>query len=252
MYVSAQMVGGLLSGCGTAGAAVDDGAIALAGAREAGGRARGVVAIAASLGGVEAVSKVLADLPADFPLPILVVQHVNRCRPSLFPNILSHRTTLRVKAAEEGDVLVPGSVHVAPPDRHLLLRPDGALGLSRAAPVNFCRPSADVLFRSLADAFGPRTIAVVLTGMGRDGARGVEAVGWAGGATVAQDGSTAQAADMPHAAIDIGRADLVLSLHRIGFALQVLAERAGERSGPSGSRPDEATPTVITGRFGLR
>lgn len=182
-----------------------------------------VVAIAASLGGIGALSRLIAGLPANFPLPILVVQHLRRGRPSLLPTVLAYRTGFPMKLAEEGERPVPGQVYLAPPNRHLLVRSDGALGLSVGDPVNFCRPSADVLFRSLAGTFGPRAIVVVLTGMGRDGARGVEAIAAAGGATIAQDEASAEAPDMPCAAVDIGRADLVLPLDRIGFALEVLA-----------------------------
>jgi two-component system chemotaxis response regulator CheB len=212
------------------------------GAEDPDGAAYHTVAIAASLGGIGALSTVLSELPADFPLPILVVQHLRRERPSLLPGILARRTALPVKPAEDGDRPAPGRVYVAPPDRHLVVRPDGALGLSCGAPVNFCRPSADVLFRSLAEVFGPRAIAVVLTGMGRDGARGVEAVAEAGGTAIAQDPASAEAADMPRAAVDIGRADLVLPADRIGFALTVLAGRGAPPPLPGARAPTALEP----------
>lgn len=161
------------------------------------------------------------------------MQHLCKGRPSLLPDVLARRTALRVRPAEEGDLPAPGLVHVASPDRHLVIRPDGALGLSQSGPVNFCRPSADVLFRSLADAYRPCTIAVVLTGMGRDSARGAEAVARADGATIAQDGAAAETPDMPRAAVDSGRADLILPLDRIGFALRVLAKQG--KDAPSGA-----------------
>ncbi len=182
-----------------------------------------IVAIASSLGGIQALIRVLGALPADFPLPILVLQHLRRGRPSLLPEILARHTKLRVKPAAEGDRPEPGWVHVALPDRHLHIRPDGLLGLSDGACVNFCRPSADVLFRSLAETHGPRTIAAVLTGLGRDGARGMELIAGAGGAAIAQDEASAEAPGMPCAAVDIGHADLILPLGGIAFALTVLA-----------------------------
>jgi len=206
-----------------------------AGADDGEGGAHDIVAVAASLGGSNALSRVLAELPPDFPLPILVVQHLCRGRRSFLPDVLARRTALRVKSAQEGDRPTPGHVHVAPPDRHLVVRSDGALGLLDGDLVNFCRPSADVLFRSLADVFSLRAIAVVLSGLGRDGARGVEAIVEAGGAAIAQDAASAEAADMPSAAVEIGHADLVLPPDRIGFALSVLAERP--RSGVSFPRP---------------
>ena len=159
------------------------------------------------------------------------MQHIPRNRPCLLPKVLGRRTALRVKFAAEGERPAPGCVHLAPPDRHLLVRADGRLGLSRSEPVNFCRPAADVLFRSVAQAYGARAIAVVLTGLGRDGARGMEAVATAGGTTIAQDEASAEAPDMPQAAVDIGHADLVLPLGRIAFALTVLA---GHPSLPGG------------------
>ncbi|WP_207541145.1 chemotaxis protein CheB [Sabulicella rubraurantiaca] len=195
------------------------------GADNAAGGSHRVVGIAASLGGIQALTLVLKALPTDFPLPVLIVQHLRRGAPSILPEILARRTTLRVKSAVEGGRPLPGGVYVAPPDRHLLVRADGRFGLSSSAPVNFCRPSADALFRSMAETLGARAIAVVLTGLGRDGARGMEAIVRAGGAAIAQDETTAEAPDMPRAAVDIGHADLILPLNRIAFALTVLADQ---------------------------
>jgi two-component system chemotaxis response regulator CheB len=151
------------------------------------------------------------------------------------PSILAHRTKLRVATAEEGAAPVPGSVHVAPPDRHLLVRPDRTLGLGTGERVNFCRPSADVLFRSVAEAHGGRAVAVVLTGLGQDGARGLRDIRRRGGFAIAQDEASSQAFHMPLAAIDIGQADLALPLHRIAAALEVLAapQEALVAGGPS-------------------
>ncbi|WP_207483253.1 chemotaxis protein CheB [Arenibaculum pallidiluteum] len=210
-------------------------------------RAYDVVGIVASLGGVLALSRTLAGLQPDFPLPILIVQHVRRDRPSLLPGILAARTRLAVTSAREGDRPLPGHVHVAPPDRHLLVRPDGTLGLADSDPVNFCRPAADVLFRSMAEVHGRRAIAVVLTGRGRDGARGVEAVRRQGGMAIAQDEATAEVGEMPRAAVDIGQADLVLPLDRIPFALEVLAGEAARAGQPAATAPAPAIQGRIPG-----
>jgi hypothetical protein len=149
---------------------------------------------------------------------------------------LARYARLRVVPAESGERTRPGSVYVARPDHHLLVAPDGTLALARSERVNFTRPAADVLFRSLAEVFAERAIGLVLTGMGRDGARGLAAIWAAGGLTMAQDEATAIAPSMPGAAIDIGRADVILPLHRLPAALcaatgSALATAPGAGSG---------------------
>jgi two-component system chemotaxis response regulator CheB len=135
-----------------------------------------VVAIASSLGGIGALQALLKAIPSDFPLPILLCQHVGRGRPSMLAQILSRTSRLPVVSATDGTVPLPGTVYVAPPDVHLTVDGNGRLAVRHDAPVNHCRPSADVLFGSMADAYGSGSIAVVLTGMGRDGARGATAI----------------------------------------------------------------------------
>src|SRR5437763_4916983 len=141
-----------------------------------------VVAVAASAGGLSACCELLAHLPGDLPAAIVLVQHLDPKHPSLMAEILARRTRLRVKQAEDGDHLALGVVYVAPPDHHLLVDGDGALSLTRTAPVHFVRPSADLLFASVAESYGGRALAVVLTGSGRDGATGVRAIKAHGGA----------------------------------------------------------------------
>jgi len=135
-----------------------------------------LIALAASAGGLRALSEVLAGLPREFPAAIVVVQHLDRRHRSLMADILSRRTPLHVKEAEEGDHLSPGTVYIAPPNRHLLVNPDGTLSLSQSELVHFVRPSADLLFESVAASFKDRAIAVVLTGTGSDGSMGVKAI----------------------------------------------------------------------------
>ena len=188
------------------------------------------VALAASLGGLAAFRAVLGPLPADFPAPILLVQHLHPAYPSLLPEILAAHTALAVAPAREGDVLRPGHVYVAQPGRHLLVRPDRTLALSSEAPDCGARPSADHLFTSLAAVFGDRAVAVLLTGRGRDGAAGLAAVRRRGGTTIAQSPATCRAADMPLAAIEAG-VEMVLPLEKIGPMLQILA--AGAAAGPA-------------------
>jgi two-component system chemotaxis response regulator CheB len=178
-----------------------------------------VVALAASAGGLKALSRVLSALPADFPAALVVVQHLDPRHRSLMASILAHRTRLAVKQAEDGDRLEPATAYVAPPNRHLLVNPDGTVSLAQTELVHFLRPSADPLFESVAASVRERAIAVVLTGTGRDGSMGVRAVKKMGGTVIAQDEATSEFFGMPGAAIRTGDVDLVLPLDGIPPAL---------------------------------
>ena len=184
-----------------------------------------VVAIAASAGGLRALTSVLSALTSDFPAAVVVVQHLDPRHRSLMAELLSRQSRLPVKQAEEGDALRPGSVFVAPPDRHLLVNADGTLSLSKTELVHFLRPSADLLFESVAASFKDRAIAVVLTGTGSDGASGLQAIKKMGGTVVTQDEGTSEFFGMPSAAIQTGRVDFVLPLNEIGQALTTLVVR---------------------------
>ena len=188
-----------------------------------------VVALAASAGGLTALSRVLTDLPAHFPAALLVVQHLDPHHRSLMADILGRRTALRVKQAEEGDRFLPGTVYVAPPDRHLLVNPDGTLSLSRTELVHFVRPSADLLFESVAATSKQRAIAVVLTGTGVDGTMGVRAIKKMGGTVIVQNEQTSEFFGMPSAAIQTGCADFILPLDEIPKALLALVVRGARR-----------------------
>lgn len=186
------------------------------------GRPRHVVALAASAGGLAALSQILSTLPADFPAPVLVVQHVDPHHRSWLAEILTRRTRLRVLQAQGGERLAAGTVFLAPPGHHLLLSADGVLSLSDTLRVRFVRPSADVLFASLAESWGGGAIAVVLSGTGRDGADGVRAVKDHGGTVIVQDEASAEFFGMPDAAIRTGKADQILPLGAIAAALMEL------------------------------
>jgi len=179
----------------------------------------GIVAIASSAGGLHALSEVLSCLPADFPVSVVVVQHLDPRHRSLMAEILSRRTPLKVKEAAEGDVVCPGRVYIAPPNRHLLLNPDGSVSLTQSELVHFARPSADLLFESVATAYQKRAIAVVLSGAGSDGSMGVQAIKKMGGTVIAQDEKTSEFFGMPGAAIQSGTVDFILPLKEIGSAL---------------------------------
>ncbi len=182
-------------------------------------RADRAIGIASSAGGVGALGKLLSTLPAQFPAAILIVQHIDRHHPSVLADILSRRASLTVKQASEGDVLHDGCVYVAPPDRHMLVTPERVLSLSAAELVHFVRPSADLLFESLAGSYRERAIAVVLTGTGQDGAAGVVAIKKTGGTVIAQDKASSEFFGMPEAAANTGRVDMVLSLDLIASKL---------------------------------
>jgi two-component system chemotaxis response regulator CheB len=137
-------------------------------------------------------------------------------------DILNRRTSLKVKQAEEGDQLCSGIVYIAPPKRHLLVNPDGTLSLTQSELVHFVRPSADLLFESVAASYKERAIAVVLTGTGSDGAMGVQAIKKMRGTVIAQNEETAEFFGMPGAAIQSGSVDFVLLLDEIPAALMTL------------------------------
>lgn len=181
-----------------------------------------LVALAASAGGLKALTQVLSGLPADFPAATVVVQHLDPRHRSLMVDILSRRMVLPIQQAQQDDRLCPGVVYIAPPDYHTLVTQDGTLALTQSARVHFVRPSADRLFASVASSYGHRAIAVVLTGTGKDGATGIQAIKQQGGTVIAQDEATAEFFGMPGAAIQTGMVDLVLPLAEIAAKLSVL------------------------------
>lgn len=181
-----------------------------------------IVAIAASAGGLNALTHVLAELPRDFPAALLVVQHVDPRHRSLLADILSRRTQLVVKEAAEGSPVAAGNAFIAPPNRHLLVNPDRTVSLTQTELVHFVRPSADLLFESVAATYKERAIAVVLSGSGQDGAMGVRAIKKMGGTVIVQDSRSAEFSGMPDAAAQTGTADFVLALDEIAPALRTL------------------------------
>lgn len=188
-----------------------------------------VVALAASAGGVTALGTVLMALPPDFPAALLIVLHLNRRHKSLIAEILGRRCNFSVKQAEEGDRLTSTSVYIAPPNKHLLVNPNGSLSLSETGLVHFARPSADLLFESLAFSFKERAIAVVLTGAGMDGSMGIKAIKQMGGTVIAQDEKTSEFFGMPGSAITTGSVDFILPLEEIPQALVTLVMKGENR-----------------------
>jgi two-component system, chemotaxis family, protein-glutamate methylesterase/glutaminase len=181
-----------------------------------------VIGIAASAGGLTALSTVIGALKPDLNAAILILQHLSASHPSHLANILARRTRLEVKEAASDDRLRRGVILTAPPGLHLLISPQGIVSFSHRPPVNHVRPAADRLFESLAGSFGPRSIAVVLTGTGSDGAKGAQVVKQAGGIVIVQDQATSEFFGMPSAAIQAGLVDRILPLEEIAPALEAL------------------------------
>jgi two-component system, chemotaxis family, protein-glutamate methylesterase/glutaminase len=184
-----------------------------------------VVAIGASAGGVEALHVLVEALPVDFPAAVFIVQHMDPRHRSMLAGLLARRSRLRVKQATHGEAVEPGMVYIAQPDAHLLVR-EGRLVLTDTKLVHFSRPSIDMLFESVADAYGDRAISVILSGSGVDGADGTRAIKAKGGTTIAQSPSSAAHGGMPQAARATGCVDVTLPLEEIGPAIANLVAPA--------------------------
>lgn len=181
--------------------------------------AQDLVVLAASLGGLEALQVICRALPADFPAAIAIVLHRLPTHAGLLAQVLSRSTALPVVDVREGELLVPGTVYIAPADLHMTITSEATVALIDGGPIHHVLSSADPLFASAAVAFGSRLTAVVLTGGDGDGAAGVRSVKLEGGTVFAQDPNTAVCGDMPRKAIATGMVDAVLALDAIAPAL---------------------------------
>jgi two-component system chemotaxis response regulator CheB len=191
------------------------------------------VVIGGSAGALDVLAVILPALPRDLPAPLVLVLHVPPTRPSCLPEVLGARCELRVKEAEDKEPLAAGTLYVAPPNYHLLLEATRCLSLSIDDPVHFSRPAIDVLFETAADAYGPATVGVLLTGASEDGARGLARIAKRGGTTIVQAPETAVARTMPEAALRLHQAGYVLPAAEIGPCLVRLCGR-GVASGEEG------------------
>ncbi len=173
--------------------------------------------MAASAGGLNALSVILGGLPADFPAAIAIVMHISPDHKSVLAEILSSRSRLKVRQANTGDRLCHSSVFVAPPNHHLSVMKGGNLRLSssNAEKVHYARPSAEPLFASVAEVYKTNSIAVVLTGGDGDGSFGVQIIKDKGGQVIAQDRPTSQDFSMPETSINTGDVDFILPLNEI-------------------------------------
>ena len=199
-----------------------------------------VVAIGVSTGGPQALQYVLSQLPADFPGTVLVVQHMPEGFTEMFAKRLDEVCNIKVKEAQTGDALLAGRVLIAPGNRHLKVKrlPMGDMVLLTDEPrVNGHRPSADVLFQSVAQQFEGNCIGLLMTGMGDDGAEGLGAIKRAGGLTIAQSEESCVVFGMPKAAIDRGYASRVIGLEMLGKVLMTLSaeEQKAEKNGEAGA-----------------
>jgi len=174
-----------------------------------------IIVIGCSLGGMRALSIVLGALPADFGPAIAVVQHRHKASNEGLPTFLRTQTKLPVVDVDDKLYIRPGQVYLAPADYHLLVE-RGTFDLSVDGAVSYSRPSVDVLFESAADAYRGGVVGIVLTGANADGARGAVRIKQQGGFVIVQEPATAEAPDMPQAAIDAVRVDRILPLDRIG------------------------------------
>ncbi len=198
----------------------------------AGPRAIQVVAIGASTGGPNALLELFSQLPADFPVPIVIVQHM----PPMFTRMLAERlngqSAVRVHEGGSGIELLPGQAWIAPGDYHMLVVKDGKharLLVHQDAPENSCRPAVDVLLRSVAKAYGAHGLAVILTGMGQDGLRGCEAIREAGGQILVQDEASSVVWGMPGFVAKAGLADRIVPLPMIADEILRRVRNAGVR-----------------------
>jgi two-component system chemotaxis response regulator CheB len=181
-------------------------------------RQRQVVAIGVSTGGPTALAEIVPMFPADFPLPIVLVQHMPPMFTRLLADRLQAKSKLRVVEATEGLAVEPGTIFIAPGDYHMRLRrtaTDVQIELDQSPPENSCRPAVDVLFRSVSRVYGGSAIAVILTGMGSDGLRGVEHLKTDGAYVIAQDEASSVVWGMPGAVVRAGLADVTVSLKSV-------------------------------------
>jgi two-component system chemotaxis response regulator CheB len=199
-----------------------------------------VIAIGISTGGPNALQYLLSQIPADFPATFVIVQHMPEGFTDMFARRLDECCALEVQEAKSGDLLIAGRVLICPGNRHMMVRrmPRGEMVvLSDTAPINGHRPSADVLFHSVAQEFGLTSVGMIMTGMGEDGAEGIGAIKASGGMTIAQSEETCVVSGMPRAAMLKGFIHKVLPLDTM--AAYLISNYGSDRGG-SGEKPDAA------------
>jgi len=189
----------------------------------------GIVVIGVSAGGLQALRTLVSGLPGDFRIPVVVVQHRSKDS-ELLCDLLQDCTRLAVSEATDKEAIEPGHVCIAPPDYHLLVEP-GFVSLSTDEPVRFSRPSIDVTFESTADAYGARTVGLVMTGANSDGSRGLRRIVDVGGRAIVQDPATAEVRVMPSAALRAVPEAAVVPLDRMAAHLVELQKQRPAQPG---------------------
>lgn len=185
--------------------------------------ARSVIAIGSSTGGVQALQAVIPKLPKNLPLPVLVVQHMPPMFTKSLAESLDSHSLVRVKEAEEGDILKPGCVYIAPGGLHMTVGwvKDGAtIHLDKNPEDELLRPSVDVMFRSVAEVYGGNILGIILTGMGYDGTSGLRLLKAKGARAIAQDEATCVVYGMPKTAVEAGVVDIILPIQEIAYQIE--------------------------------
>lgn len=186
-----------------------------------------LIGIAASAGGLSAIRSVLGGLPEDLDAAVVVVQHLSPDHESLITRLLAPHTSLRIKEAEDGEALRPGTAYMTAPGYHIRCTPQHTLSLTATPRIHHVRPSADLFFGSMAETYGAAAIAVVLSGTGTDGSQGVCRVKECGGTVIVQTRESAEFSGMPDSAIRTGCVDHILSPEEIASILVRLVRREG-------------------------
>jgi two-component system chemotaxis response regulator CheB len=203
-----------------------------------------ITVVGTSWGGLAALRELVSCLPEDLSVPVVMIQHRHKMSDDALPRLLQDRTRLTVFEVEDKMPIEAGRIYVAPADYHLLIEPDSYFTLSVEEPIRYSRPSIDVTFTSAADAFGGRTIGVMLTGANADGAEGLRRIAERGGAALVQEPATAESPAMPTAALKAVPSARVLTLSAIGSAIAELASLPdigrASRAGAAVHRPPEA------------
>jgi len=162
------------------------------------------VVVGVSAGGLFALSMILEKLPAGYPIPVIIIQHRSKEEKTLLEEVLQAKCGVRIKQADEKEPVTGGTVYLGPADYHLLIERDRCFSLSCEGPVNFSRPSIDILFETASEVYKDKVVGIILTGASNDGAAGIQAIRRQGGITIAQDPVEAQFPYMPGAAIGTG------------------------------------------------
>jgi len=173
------------------------------------------IVIGTSMGGFAALRTLLPQLPSDFGMPVVIVQHIGSDTDNYWIHILNKDCAVTVKEADEKEQMLPGVVYTAPPNYHLLIEADETFSLAVTERVNYARPAIDVLFESASVVFGKQLVGILLTSASTDGAMGMQAIKAQGGLTIAQDPATAESPSMPASAIAKNVVDYTLPIDKI-------------------------------------